>query len=119
VFSYGLAPGASGAGSGADARPDKTSKPAKTARGRRATTKAPREGSLPARILEWAAARGKPFGNADIEKQFKLTRGHASMVTSTLAKGPHPIERTGRGVYEYVGNGAGAVARKVTKKKRE
>jgi hypothetical protein len=79
----------------------------------------PGRGSLPARILQWAAARGKPFGNTDIEKQFKLTRGHASMVTSTLAKGPHPIERTGRGVYEDVGNGAGAVARKVTKKKRE
>jgi hypothetical protein len=88
-------------------------------RGKRTATKPPREGSLPARILEWAAARGKPFGNADIEKRFKLSKGHASMATSTLAKVPHPIERTGRGVYEYVGNGAATGARKTTTKRRK
>jgi hypothetical protein len=93
--------------------------PAKTRRGRRATAKAPREGSLPARVLEWAAARGKPFGNGDIEKKFKLSRPHASMLTSTLAKGPHPIERTGRGVYAYVGDRAAAAPRKTTKKRRK
>jgi hypothetical protein len=41
------------------------------------------------------------------------------MLTSTLAKGPHPIERTGRGVYAYVGDRAAAAPRKTTKKRRK
>jgi hypothetical protein len=75
----------------------------KTGGGQRSTAKEPREGSLPARVLDWAQKRGKPFGNAEIEKRFKLTRAHASMVTSTLANGPYPIRRKERGVYEFAG----------------
>jgi hypothetical protein len=100
-FAYGNDAGS--AATAATAAPRKTSKPAATARGKRAKGKAPREGSLPARVLEWAAARGKPFGNTDVEKRFKLSRAHASMVTSTLANGPYPIRRKERGVYEFAG----------------
>jgi len=85
------------------------------------TPRAPREGSLPARVLEWASARDEPFTTAAIAKRFKLTRAHASMVLSRLASGPLPIERTSRGVYEYTGAAAGkprrSRRRKVTKRK--
>jgi len=60
---------------------------------------APREGSLPDRLLKWAAKRAKPFGTRDIERQFKLSRAHASMLLSRLANGPYPVQRVRRGVY--------------------
>jgi hypothetical protein len=63
----------------------------------------PRAGSLPARVIEWAQKRAKPFRNTDIEKRFNLSRAHASMVTSKLAASGHPIRRKSRGVYVYVG----------------
>ena len=63
----------------------------------------PRTGSLPAKVLAWAEKRKRPFRSADIERRFKLTRAHASMLLSTLASGPHPIERKQRGVYVYGG----------------
>jgi len=64
---------------------------------------APREGSLPKRILEWAADDGEPFDTADVVGAFGVTRAHASMLLSTLAKGPQPLTRVKRGVYQYQG----------------
>ena len=63
----------------------------------------PREGSLPARILEWAEKRTKPFTTADLVKRFKVSRAHASMLLTKLANGPYPIGRKQRGVYTYSG----------------
>ncbi|MHC4138044.1 MAG: hypothetical protein ACYS0K_24155 [Planctomycetota bacterium] len=76
-----------------------------TSAGRRKATRAapPRPGSLPAKILAWAEKRKRPFRTADVERRFKLTRAHASMVLSRLASGPHPIARERRGVYVYGG----------------
>ncbi|MHC4849127.1 MAG: hypothetical protein ACYTEG_11820 [Planctomycetota bacterium] len=61
----------------------------------------PREGSLPARILEWAEKRGKAFSTADLVKRFKVSRAHASMLLTKLANGPYPIVRRQRGVYQH------------------
>ena len=61
----------------------------------------PRAGSLPARVIDWAKGRKKPFGTKDITKKFKLSRAHASMLLSRLANGPYPIQRARRGVYTY------------------
>ncbi len=61
----------------------------------------PRPGSLPAKILAWAERRKKPFKAIDIERRFRLTRTHAAMELSRLARGPHPIKRKQRGVYLY------------------
>ena len=66
-----------------------------------ATADQPREGSLPARVLEWAKGRGKPFGTPDITKKFRLSRAHASMLLSRLASGPYAIKREKRGLYIY------------------
>ena len=63
----------------------------------------PREGSLPARILEWASTRSKPFGTAEVTKKFKLSRAHSSMLLSRLAAGNYPIRRESRGIYSYDG----------------
>jgi len=61
----------------------------------------PREGSLPARILDWAEKRSKPFSTADLVKRFKVSRAHASMLLTKLANGPYPIGRKQRGIYTY------------------
>jgi len=61
----------------------------------------PREGSLPARLMDWAKGRKKPFGTKDVVKRFRLSRAHASMLLSRLANGPFPIHRERRGVYTY------------------
>ena len=61
----------------------------------------PRTGSLPAKVLAWAEKRKRPFRTADVERRFKLTRAHASMLLSALARGPHPVRRERRGVYAY------------------
>ena len=61
----------------------------------------PREGSLPARILDWAEKRGKPFSTADLVKRFKVSRAHASMLLTKLANGPYPIVRKQRGIYAH------------------
>jgi hypothetical protein len=61
----------------------------------------PRAGSLPARLIEWAKGRKKPFGTPDVSKKFRLSRAHASMLLSRLANGPFPIQRSRRGVYSY------------------
>lgn len=60
----------------------------------------PRAGSLPARILAWAEKRRKPFRTGDIVKRFKVSGAHASMLLGKLAKGPYPVRRKSRGVYE-------------------
>jgi hypothetical protein len=62
-----------------------------------------RTGSLPSRVITWAEKRGSPFRNTDVEKRFKLSRAHASMLTSKLAGGRYPIRRLERGVYQYSG----------------
>jgi len=75
---------------------------AKKPRGRQAKAAAPRAGSLPARILEWAEARGdKPFRAADIMRRFKVGRAHAAMLLTRLAAGPLPVQRLGRGIYGF------------------
>ncbi len=61
----------------------------------------PRTGSLPAKVLEWAEKRKRPFRTADVRSRFKLTRAHASMLLSGLERGPHPVRRERRGVYAY------------------
>ena len=48
-------------------------------RRRRGPMEEPREGSLPARVIDWAQVRKKTFGTMDITKKFKLSRAHASM----------------------------------------
>jgi hypothetical protein len=63
----------------------------------------PREGSLPARLIEWAKARKGTFGTKDVEKKFKLSRAHASMLLSRLANGPFPVQREKRGLYSFKG----------------
>ena len=68
-------------------------------RGGKGRKEEPRAGSLPARVIEWAKTRKKPFGTQDITKRFKLSRAHASMLLSRLANGPYPIRRKSRGVY--------------------
>jgi len=79
----------------------KTAAPQKP-RGRRAKAAAPRAGSLPARILAWAEARGdKPFRAADIMRRFKVGRAHAAMLLTRLAAGPLPVDRMGRGIYAF------------------
>jgi hypothetical protein len=67
--------------------------------GKAARATGPRIGSLPAKVLAWAEKRKRPFRTADVERRFKLTRAHASMLLSSLARGPHPIARERRGVY--------------------
>jgi hypothetical protein len=67
----------------------------------RSNSDEPRAGSLPARVIDWASKRKKPFGTNDVTKRFKLSRAHASMLLSRLANGPYPIDREKRGVYLY------------------
>ena len=62
---------------------------------------APRAGSLPARILAWAQKRSRSFGVADIERRFKVSRAHASMLLGRLARGPGSVRREARGVYVF------------------
>jgi len=75
--------------------------PAKAPRGRKPKggMQQPRAGSLPARVIDWASGRTRPFGTKDLVKKFKLSRAHASMLLSRLASGPYPINRERRGVY--------------------
>jgi len=66
----------------------------------------PRPGTLPARLIDWASGLGRSFRTAEVQKQFKLSRAHASMLMSRLAGGAHPIERLQRGVYQHRAAGA-------------
>jgi hypothetical protein len=63
----------------------------------------PRPGSLPAKVVAWAEKRKRPFRTADVQKRFGLTRAHASMLMSSLARGTYPIARERRGMYVYGG----------------
>ncbi len=74
-------------------------------KGSAASDAGPREGSLPARVLAWAEKRKRPFGTSNVEKRFKLSLAHASMILSKLANGPYPVRRVRRGVYEYAASG--------------
>lgn len=62
---------------------------------------APREGTLPARLIDWAQKKKGTFGTKDVERKFNLSRAHASMLLSRLANGPFPIRRQKRGVYAF------------------
>jgi len=67
-------------------------------RGGRGKKAAPREGSLPARLAEFAKAATKPFTTAHVSKAFKLSRAHASLLLSR-AVSSGSLMREGRGVY--------------------
>jgi hypothetical protein len=56
--------------------------------------------SLPSRIIAWAKRR-KRFGLTDVEKEFNVTRAHASMLMSRMAREAYPIVRTARGEYAH------------------
>ena len=62
----------------------------------------PRAGSLPARLIDWAKTRDRPFGTKDVTKKFRQSRAHASMLLSRLANSPYPIDRHKRGVYAFM-----------------
>jgi len=57
-----------------------------------------RAGSLPAKLMDWAAGRKKPFGVPDLMKKFRIKRGHASMLIAYVTKGG-AVKRVGRGEY--------------------
>ncbi len=60
-----------------------------------------RPGSLPDRLLKWAAGRKEPFAVADVMKKLRVKRAHASMVL-TKAVGSGHLRRVGRGAYASV-----------------
>jgi len=62
-----------------------------------------RPGSLPDKVIQWASKKKRHFTTQEVVKQFKLTRGHASMLLSKLVSEPYPVERAGRGIYIYTG----------------
>ena len=72
-----------------------------TAPNSRRRARSPRAGSLPARILDWAAKRKRPFHTLDVERRFKVSRAHASMLLSRLASSPLPVKRVDRGEYAH------------------
>ena len=57
-----------------------------------------REGSHSAKLLAWAGGRKRPFGNADVMRKLKITRGHASMVLSKMVR-DGAVKRAERGAY--------------------
>lgn len=67
-----------------------------TRRSRKAAT--PREGSLPAKLQEFAKSQGKPFTTANVSEALKLSRAHASMLL-VKAVASRSLRREGRGVY--------------------
>jgi len=64
----------------------------------KANTSTFRAGSLPAKLVAWAAGRKRPFGVPDVMKALKIKRSHASMLlTAVMRKGG--VKRVGRGEY--------------------
>jgi hypothetical protein len=63
-----------------------------------ATGAAFREGSLPAKLVQWAQGRKRPFGVRDVMKALRVKRAHASMVLTRVAGSGH-LRRVGRGAY--------------------
>jgi hypothetical protein len=63
--------------------------------------KTPREGSLPAQVLAWAAEDREPFTTPEVMEAFGLSRAHASNLLGMLANGAYPLRRVRRGVYRY------------------
>jgi len=57
-----------------------------------------REGSLPAKLLQWSKGRKQPFGVQDVMKKLKIKRGHASMLIAYATKAG-AVKRVGRGAY--------------------
>lgn len=72
-------------------------------RGKR-TAMAPREGSLPARLVAWARSFGKSFDTDQVRKALKVTRAHASMLLARVVR-DGPVRREKRGVYTATGAG--------------
>ncbi|HEX5139111.1 MAG TPA: hypothetical protein VFY93_19235 [Planctomycetota bacterium] len=56
-----------------------------------------REGSLPAKLLQWAKGR-KEFRVPEVMKHLKIKRGHASMLIAYASRAG-AVKRVGRGSY--------------------
>jgi hypothetical protein len=57
-----------------------------------------REGSLPAKLMQWAKGRKSAFGVPDVMKKLRIKRGHASMLIAYVTRGG-AVKRVGRGSY--------------------
>jgi hypothetical protein len=57
-----------------------------------------REGSLPAKLLDWAKGRKGPFRVPEVMKHLKIKRGHASMLIAYASRAG-AVRRVGRGAY--------------------
>lgn len=57
-----------------------------------------REGSLPAKLIDWAKGRKSPFRVPEVMKQLKIKRGHASMLIAYASRAG-AVKRIGRGAY--------------------
>jgi hypothetical protein len=57
-----------------------------------------REGSLPAKLLQWAKGRKGPFRVPEVMKHLKIKRGHASMLIAYASRAG-AVKRVGRGAY--------------------
>lgn len=73
-----------------------------TGRGGRKAASGPREGSLPARIGDWARKLKKEFDTNAVARVFKLSRAHASMLLSKLSADGRTVRRASRGRYSAV-----------------
>ncbi len=89
-----------GGGAKASAPAARPPKAARGGKGKRSS--GPREGSHGAKLVAWAAKRGKPFGTPEVVKALKINRGHASMVLASVVAGGQVV-RQGRGVYALRG----------------
>jgi len=58
-----------------------------------------REGSLPAKLLQWAKGRKGPFSVPEVMKHLKIKRGHASMLIAYASRAG-AVKRVGRGAYK-------------------
>lgn len=57
-----------------------------------------REGSLPAKLLQWAKGHKGPFRVPEVMKHLKIKRGHASMLIAYASRAG-AVRRVGRGAY--------------------
>jgi hypothetical protein len=58
-----------------------------------------RDGSLPAKLMDWAKGLRKPFSVPDLMKKFRIKRGHASMLVAYVVRAG-AVKRVSRGAYE-------------------
>jgi hypothetical protein len=57
-----------------------------------------REGSLPAKLMNWAKGRKQPFRVPEVMKHLRIKRGHASMLIAYASRAG-AVKRVGRGAY--------------------